>query len=68
MYGFDDIDGKLVVNEFEKKIVSRIKNLRSRGYSWRKISNRLNEEDIKSKEGKLWYDGSLYNMMKSHMV
>jgi site-specific DNA recombinase len=67
MYGFDDIDGKLVVNEFEKKIVSRIKNLRSRGYSWRKISNRLNEEDIKSKEGKLWYDGSLYNMMKGYI-
>ena len=49
------------------KVVHRIKNLRSRGYSWRKISNRLNEEDIKSKEGKLWYDGSLYNMMKGYI-
>ena len=66
MYGFDDIDGKLVVNEFEKKIVSRVKNLRSRGYSWRKISNRLNESKIRSKCGGLWYDGSLYNMMKGY--
>ena len=67
MYGFDDIDGKLVVNEFERNVIKRIKNLRSRKWSWRKISNRLNEEDIKSKEGKLWYDGSLYNVMKGYI-
>ena len=66
MYGYDNKDGKLVVNNFEKKIVSRVKNLRSRGYSWRKISDRLNEDGIKSKNGGLWYDGSLYNMMKFH--
>jgi len=64
MYGYDNKDGKLVVNNFEKKIVSRVKNLRSRGYSWRKISDRLNGDGIKSKNGGLWYDGSLYNMMK----
>ena len=68
MYGFDDIDGKLVVNEFERNVIKRIKNLRSRKWSWRKISNRLNEEDIKSKCGSVWYDGSLYNMMKSYMI
>ena len=67
MYGFDDIDGKLVVNEFERNVIKRIKNLRSRKWSWRKISNRLNEEDIKSKEGKLWHDGSLYNVMKGYI-
>ena len=64
MYGYDDVDGRLVKNEKEMKVISRIKGLRSRGYSWSKISNKLNEEGIKSKYGKEWYMGSVYNMMK----
>ena len=66
-YGWDNINGKLIKNESEFKIIKRIKNLRSRGYSWRKISNRLNNDNIQSKDGNLWYDGSLYNMMRSYI-
>ena len=43
MYGFDNVNGKMVENKDEKRVIKRIKNLRSRGWSWRKISNRLNE-------------------------
>ena len=49
MYGLNKNGKKLEVNEEERNIVKRVKNLRSRGYSWRKISNRLNEDGIKSK-------------------
>ena len=66
MYGFDNVNGKMVENKDEKRVISRIKNFRSRKWSWRKISNRLNELNIKSKEDKIWYDGSIYNMMKSY--
>ena len=66
MYGFDNVNGKMVENKDEKRVISRIKNFRSRKWSWRKISNRLNDEEIKSKEGKIWYDGSVYNMMRSY--
>ena len=66
MYGYDNINGKMIENKFEKNIIRRIKNFRSRNWSWRRISNRLNEEGVKSKENKIWYDGSLYNMMKFH--
>lgn len=66
MYGYDNINGKIIENKEEKRIIRRVKNFRSRGWSWRKISNRLNDEGIKSKEDKIWYDGSLYNMMKYH--
>ena len=66
MYGFDNVNGKMIENKFEKNIIRRIKNFRSRNWSWRKISNRLNEEGVKSKEGSIWYDGSLYNMMRSY--
>ncbi len=66
MYGFDNVNGKMVENKDEKRVISRIKNFRSRKWSWRKISNRLNDEKIKSKEDKIWYDGSVYNMMRSY--
>ena len=56
MYGYDDVNGRLVKNEEEMKVISRIKGLRSRGYSWGKISNRLNEDGVKSKDGGEWYD------------
>ena len=68
MYGYDNINGKMIENKEEKRIIRRVKNFRSRGWSWRKISNRLNDEGIKSKEDKIWYDGSLYNMMRFYNV
>lgn len=66
MYGYDNVNGKMIENKEEKRIIRRVKNFRSRGWSWRRISNKLNDEGVKSKEGKLWYDGSLYNMMRSY--
>jgi hypothetical protein len=30
-------------------------------------TNKKNVEGIKSKENKIWYDGSLYNMMRSYL-
>ena len=66
-YGWDNINGKLIKNIYEFSIIKRIKNLRSRGYSWRKISNRLNDDNIQSKDGNIWYDGSLYNMMRGYI-
>ncbi|MCE2613737.1 recombinase family protein [Flavobacteriaceae bacterium D16] len=66
-YGWNNENGYLVKNKTELKVIKRVKNLRSRGYSWRKISNRLNKDGIPSKEGKLWYDGSLYNMMRPYI-
>lgn len=67
MYGYDNINGKFVKNDEELKVINRIKRLRSRGYSWSKISNRLNEEGVKSKYGKIWYMSSVYNMMKNNI-
>jgi site-specific DNA recombinase len=65
-YGWNNENGKLIKNTYEFSIIKRVKNLRSRGYSWRKIANRLNDDNIQSKDGNIWYDGSLYNMMRSY--
>jgi site-specific DNA recombinase len=67
IFGWNKEGGKLIKNESEFKTIKRIKNLRSRGWSWKKISVKLNEDGIKSKKGGIWYDGSLYNMMKCNM-
>lgn len=67
VYGYDNVDGKMVVNQFERSVIKRIKNLRSRGYSWNKISIRLNDDGIKTKEGNKWYMSSVYNMMKFYV-
>ena len=29
--------------------------------------NRLNDDNIQSKDGNIWYDGSLYNMMRGYI-
>tara|TARA_B100000902_G_scaffold392203_1_gene444235 strand:+ start:200 stop:868 length:669 start_codon:yes stop_codon:yes gene_type:complete len=67
MFGYDDVNGRLVKNEDEMRVVSRIKGLRSRGYSWGKISDRLNNDGVKSKYGRKWYMSSVYNMMKLYV-
>ena len=67
MYGYDNVNGKLVINQTERNTIKRIKNLRSRKWSWRRISNKLNEEGILSKVGNKWYDGSLYNVMRNYL-
>ena len=66
--GIDAIAGFLGIeaNKEEKRVIRRVKNFRSRGWSWRKISDRLNGDGVKSKEDKIWYDGSLYNMMRNY--
>lgn len=66
VYGWDKLNGKLVKNEKEFKVIRKIKRLRKAGLGWKNISCKLNEEGIKSKKGKIWYDGSLFNMMKNY--
>ena len=64
-YGYSNDKGKLVVNVNEMKVIKRIKNLRTRGYSWSIISSRLNSENVPTKTGSIWNMGTLYNMMQS---
>ena len=67
-YGFDNVKGKLVVNANEKKVVMRVKNLRTRGHSWNRIAERLNKEEIPTKNNGKWNMGTLYNLMSTTML
>jgi DNA invertase Pin-like site-specific DNA recombinase len=56
--------GILVEAEEDKKIIQRIKNLKSRGYSLQKIADRLNDNNIKTKTGKEWSRHLVLHYMK----
>jgi site-specific DNA recombinase len=65
-YGYNKQNGKLVVNIDERKNITRVKNLRSRGWSWSRIAIKLNEDGVKTKRNGVWNMGSLYNMMQNY--
>ena len=63
IYGKDKVDNKLVDNDDELKVIKYMKNLRKRGYSYFKISDRLNQRNIKSKNGNKWYGSGVRNVL-----
>ena len=63
MYGKNKDGKKLINNDDEMKVVSYIKSLRSKGWSYFRISERLNEKGIVSKSGKKWYGMSVSNVL-----
>ena len=63
MFGKDK-DGKLLIDNIdEMKVVRYMKMLRSKGYSYFRISDRLNEKSIVSKSGGKWYGKSVSNVL-----
>ena len=63
MFGKDK-EGKLLIDNIsEMKVVSYMKGLRSKGWSYFRISDRLNEKEIVSKSGGKWYGMSVSNVL-----
>ena len=54
---------RLIDNVDELKVIKYMKNLRKRGYSYFKISDRLNQRNIKSKNGNPWYGSGVRNVL-----
>tara|TARA_B100000767_G_scaffold178806_1_gene167008 strand:- start:131 stop:802 length:672 start_codon:yes stop_codon:yes gene_type:complete len=54
---------RLIDNVDELKVIKYMKNLRKRGYSYFKISDRLNQRNIKSKNGNKWYGSGVRNVL-----
>ena len=61
------------INEFEVEVIrERIKDVKRNKKQNGEVYGRLqygwdNEDGIRSKEGKIWYDGSLHNKMRSYL-
>lgn len=61
--GYDYIDGKLVVNEFEKLQIQKIFEDYVSGKGLQKIADELNESGMTHKYGK-WFDTTIRNLMQ----
>ena len=60
-YGYDVLNGKLIVNEGEARIVKSIYTMRKEGSSLRRICKSLNDQGITTKRGTTWRaDGIRY--------
>ncbi|MCK5128674.1 MAG: recombinase family protein [Clostridiales bacterium] len=65
MWGYDQINADLVINEEEAKIVKLIFNLYIQGKGFRTISNELNDIGIKSKTGTQFALTTLKRMIRN---
>lgn len=54
IYGYDCVGKRLCINELEKEVVRNIYQMRLNGMGYKAIANRLNEQGIKTKMGKLF--------------
>jgi DNA invertase Pin-like site-specific DNA recombinase len=60
IYGFNNVDGKLIVNEKEIAVVSAIFNKRTDSkYSFGEIADYLNDMNVPSKTGKIFYASTI---------
>ncbi len=63
-FGFDLVNGKLIQNEAEMRIISKMQFWRSQGKSYDSISDKLNFLNIPSKRDRIWYGGSVNKILK----
>ncbi len=65
-YGFDMVDGKLVINETEAQVVRRIYDLYLQGYGKQAIANLFNEERIPRRYSqKKWYHATIHYVLNN---
>lgn len=63
IYGKSKDGDRLIDNIDELKTIKYMKYLRKKGYSYFKISDRLNKRNIKSKNGNQWYGSGVKNVL-----
>jgi len=61
-------NNELLVNEREKALIMRIKNLKTRGHSYKAIADRLNSEGLKTKKGKEWNRNLVFHYMNNNVM
>ncbi|MEM1330037.1 MAG: recombinase family protein [Planctomycetota bacterium] len=50
-YGYAYVDGEIVPNADEQKVARRIRRLRAKGWSYRRIARRLDETGVRNRRG-----------------
>tara|TARA_R110001599_G_scaffold261487_1_gene461891 strand:- start:57 stop:734 length:678 start_codon:yes stop_codon:yes gene_type:complete len=68
MYGKNKDGKKLIDNINEMKTIRYMKTLRSKGWSYFRISDKLNEKNIIGKSGGKWYGMSVRNVLSYYSI
>jgi hypothetical protein len=63
-YGYDWLDGKLVVDPKEYRVVQKILRLWREGKNARLIADVLNQQNIPTRMGKRWFHSSVRSVIK----
>lgn len=53
-YGYTAVDGRLVPEPTEQKVISRMKKMRAKGLAYGVIARKLSEEEVATKNGGTW--------------
>jgi len=64
-YGYDYVDGKLIINEQERINVEKIFGLYIDGHSMKKISEILNSKKVPTKQNKTWGAETISKILKN---
>ena len=68
-YGYHRVKGKLVEDKEEQKIIRYIRNLRTRGHSFREIARRLEKKGFQTKKGrKTWHHSTVQRVFQRTKV
>lgn len=62
-FGLQSVSGTLVAEERENAVISRMRDLRSEGLSYRLIAARLNEEGLMAKRGGRWHQQTVARVL-----
>lgn len=65
-YGYDWLDGKLVADPKEYRVVQKVIKLWNDGQSPRTIADHLNQQKIPTRMGKSWFHSSVNSIIKRH--
>jgi hypothetical protein len=53
---------------YQSFLYNKIKQLKAKGLGYRKISKKLNEENIKTSRGNAFYPSSVYSILKKKKI
>jgi len=64
-YGFSAVEGLLVGDPVEQRVLARIRRLRARGYSYQRVADRLNSDGVPAKRGSQWFGMSVRSVLRT---
>ena len=66
LFGFDVVDGKLIPNLQEQRVIEEMKQLREQGLSYNRIAEYLRQKGVPTKRGGRWDASTVKKILQNH--